>query len=168
MYKANKVNFDFLYTKLLNSHCLVAQSCLTLCDPTGLQHSRLPRLSLSPTVCSNSCPLSRRCHSTISSSVIPFSFCAQSFPASGSFPMSQLLTSGGQRIVSSISTSAFPMNIQGWFPLRWTGWISLQSKGLFGSSPALQFKSINSTVLSCPYGLTFTSVHDYWKKHSFD
>ena len=167
MYKANKVIFDFLYTKFLNSHCLVTQSRLTLCDPNGLHHSRLPCLSLSPTVCSNSCPLSQRCHSTISSSVIPFS-CAQSFPASGSFPMSQLLTSGGQSIVSSISTSAFPINIQGWFPIQWTGWVSLQSKGLFESSPALQFKSINSTVLSRPYGLTLTSVHDYWRKHSFD
>ena len=78
----------------------------------------------------NSCPLSRWCHPTISSSVVPFSACPQSFPASGSFQMSQLFTSGGQNIGVSDSTSVLPMNTQDWFPLGWTGWISLQSKGL--------------------------------------
>ena len=78
----------------------------------------------------NSCPLSRWCHPTISSSVIPFSSCLQSFPASGSFQMSQFFTSGGQSIGISASTSVLPMNIQDWFPLGWTGWISLWSKGL--------------------------------------
>ena len=83
-----------------------------------------------PRVYSNSCPLSQWCHPTISSSVIPFSFCFQSFPASGSFQMSQLFASGGQRIGLLASTSVLPMNIQDGFPLGWTGWISLQSQGL--------------------------------------
>ena len=80
--------------------------------------------------CSNSCPWSQWCHPTISSSVIPFSSCLQSFPASGSLPMSQFFTAGGQSIGVSASASVLPMNIQDWFPLGWTGWISLQSKGL--------------------------------------
>ena len=87
-------------------------------------------LSPTPRVYSNSCPLSWWCHLTISSSVIPFSSCLQSFPASGSFPMSQFFTLSGQRTGVSSSASALPMNIQDWFPLRWTGWISLLSKGL--------------------------------------
>ena len=98
--------------------------------PHGLQHTRPPCSSLTPGVCSNSCPLSRWCHPTILSSAVPFSSCLQSFPASGSFQMSQLFTSGDQSIGSSASTSVLPMNIQDWFPLGWTEWISLQSKGL--------------------------------------
>ena len=98
--------------------------------PHGLQHARPPCPSPTPGVYSNSSPLSRWCHPTISSSVIPFSACPQSFPASGSFQMSQLFPSGGQRIGVSASTSVFPMNNQGWSPLGWTGWISLQSRGL--------------------------------------
>ena len=96
----------------------------------GLQHTRPPCPSPTPRVYSNSCPLSRWCHPTISSSVIPFSSCLQSFQASGSLQMSQLFTSRGQRIGVSASASVLPMNIQDWFPLGWTGWISLQSKGL--------------------------------------
>ena len=97
--------------------------------PHGLQHTRPPYPSPTPEVYSNSCPSSRWCHPTISSSVIPFSSHLQSFPASGSFPMSQLLASGGQNIGVSVSTSVLPMNTQDWSPLGWTGWISLQSKG---------------------------------------
>ena len=97
--------------------------------PYGLQHTRPPCPSPTPRVYSNSCPLSWWCHPTISSSVVPFS-CLQSFPASGSYQMSQLFASGGQNIGLSASTSVLPMNIQDWFPLGWTGWISLQSKGL--------------------------------------
>ena len=97
---------------------------------TGMQHTRLPCPSLSFWVCSNSCPSSRWCHPTISSSVVPFSSCLQSFPATGSFPMSQFFASGGHSIGVSASTSVLPMNIQDWFPLEWTGWVSLQSKGL--------------------------------------
>ena len=96
--------------------------------PQELQHARLPCPSPTPRACSNSCSLSQWCHPTISSSVIPFSFCLQSFPVSGSFPMSQFFTSGDQSI--GVSASVLPMNIQDWFPLGWTGWISLQSKGL--------------------------------------
>ena len=96
----------------------------------GLQHSRLPCTSPSPRVCPSSCPLNRWCHPTISSSVTSFSSCPQSFPASGSFPKSQLFASDGQGIGASASASVFLMNIQGRFPLRWTGLISLQSKGL--------------------------------------
>ena len=95
----------------------------------GLQHARPPCPSPTPRVYSSSCPLSWWCHPTISSSVLPFS-CFQSFPASGSLPVSQLFTSGGQSVGVSTSTSVLPMNIQDWFPLGWTGLISLQSKGL--------------------------------------
>ena len=108
--------------------CSVAQSCLTLWDPKDCSMPGLPCLSPPPGVCSNSRPLSRWCHSTISSSAAPF-FCLQSFPTSGSFPMSWLFTSGGQSIGTSASASAFPMNIQGWFPLGLTCLIIL-SKGL--------------------------------------
>ena len=98
--------------------------------PHGLQHARPPCASPTPGVYPNSCPLSQWPHPTISSSVIPFSSCPQSFPSSGSSQMSQLFTSGGQSIGISDSTSFFPMNTQDWSPLGWTGWISLQSKGL--------------------------------------
>ena len=97
--------------------------------PHGLQHTRPPCPSSTPGAYSNSCPSSHWCHPTISSSVIPFS-CLQSFPASGSFQMSQFFASGGQSTGVSSSTAVLPMNIQDWFPLGWTGWISLQSKGL--------------------------------------
>ena len=97
--------------------------------PHGLQHTRLPCPSQTPRVYSNSCPMSQWCHPTISSSVIPFS-CLQSFPALGPFPMSQFFASGGQSIGTSALASVLPINIQEWFPLGWTGWISLQSKGL--------------------------------------
>ena len=95
-----------------------------------LQHSRPPCPSPTPRVYPNSCPLSRWCHPTISSSVVPFSSWPRSFPASGSFQVSQLFTSGGQNIGVSASISVLPMNTQDWSPLGWTGWISLQSKGL--------------------------------------
>ena len=98
--------------------------------PHGLQHARPPCPSSAPRVYSNSCPLSRWCHPTISSSVIPFSARLQSFPASRSFTMSQFFALGGQSIGISASASVLPMNIQDWSPLGWTGWISLQSKGL--------------------------------------
>ena len=112
---------------LLFSHSVMSDSL----RPPGLQHARLPCPSLSPRVCSNSShPLHQWCHPTISSSVAFFSFCLQSFPASGSFPISQFLASGGQSIGASSSASVFPMTIHSWFPLGWTSWISLQSKGL--------------------------------------
>ena len=109
---------------LLLIHSVVSDSL----QPRGLQHTRLPCPSPSPGICSNPCPLSQRCRPTISSSVAPFSSCPQSFPASGSFPMSHLFTSGRQS--TGASASVLPMNTQDWSPLGWTGWISLQSKGL--------------------------------------
>ena len=136
--------------------------------PHGLQHVRPPCPSPTPRVYSYSCPLSQWWHPTISSSVVPFSSCPQSSPASGSFQMSQPFAWGGQNIGVSASTSVLPMNIQDWFALGWTGWISLQSKGLSRISPTPQFKRINSSALSLLYGSTLTFVHDYWKNHSFD
>ena len=137
--------------------------------PHGLQHARLTGPSPRPGVCSSSHPLSQWYHPTISSSVVPFSSYLQSFPASGSFPMSHFFASGNQSIGALASVSVLPVNIQDWFPLRLTGLISLQSKGLSQeSSPTPQFKSINSSVLSFLYSLTLTSIHDYWKNHSLD
>ena len=121
-----------------------------------------PRPSLSPGVCSNSHPLSRWCHPTISSSVVPFSSCPQSFPASGSFPVSRLLSSGGQSIGASASASVLPMNIQGWsFRIDWFDLLAVQ--GTLKSLLQHQFESINSSALSLLYGPTLTSIHDYWK-----
>ena len=131
-------------------YCSVTQSCPALWD-----YTRLPCPSLSPRACSNSCPLSQGCHPTISSSVVPFSSCLQSFPASGSFLMSWLFTSGAQNSGASASAFILSMNIQDWFLLGLTDWISLQSKGLsrvfsniivqkhqfFSSQPSLWFKS---------------------------
>ena len=109
---------------LLFSHLVVSKSL----QPPGLQHTRLPCPSPSPRVCSNSCPVSQWCHPAFSSFVAPFSFCLQPFPASRSFQMNRLLTSGGQSI--GVSASVLLMNIQDWFPLGLTDLISLQSKGL--------------------------------------
>ena len=114
------------YISSVQFSCSVMSNSL---QPHGLQHARLPCPSPTPKVCSNSCQSSQWCHPTISSSVL-FSSCLQSFPASGSFLMSQFFTSGGQSIGVSASTSVPLMNTQDWSPLGWTGWISLQSKGL--------------------------------------
>ena len=150
----------------------VQLSCSVMSDswqPHGLQQARLPCPSPTPEAYSVSCPSSQWCHPTISSSVGPFSSCVQSFPASGSFPMSRLFVSGGPSVGASASASVLPKNIQAWFPLRLTGLISFQSKRLSRVfSPTPQFKSINSLALSLLYGPTLTSIHDYWKNHSFD
>ena len=136
-----------------------------------LQHSRPPCPSPAPAACSDSCPLSWWCHPTILSSVVPSFSHLQSFPASGSFPMSQFFTSGGPSIGVSASASVLPMNIQDWFPLGLTGCISLQSKE---TSLTPQFKSINCSVLSFLYSPTLTSIHDFvynshiHTNHSFD
>ena len=133
------------------SHSVISNSLW----PHGLQHTRTPCPSPTPRACSNSCPLSQWCHPTIPSFVIPFSSRLQSFPTSGFLPMSQFLASGGQSIGVSASTSVLPMNTQDWSPLGWTGWISLQSKGLsrvfsnttvqkhqfFGAKPSSQSNS---------------------------
>ena len=117
--------------------------------PHGSQHARPPCPSPTPGVYSNLCPLSQWCHPTISSCVVPFSSCLQSFPASGAFPVSRLFTSGGQSI--GVSASVLPMNIQDWFPLRLIGLISLQSKGLSKVFSNTTFKSVNSSALSFFY-----------------
>ena len=117
---------DFSFRSVQVSRSIMSDSLWS----HGLQHAMLPCPSPTPRACSNSCPLSQWCHPTISSSVVPFSSCLQSFPASGSFPMSQLFTWGGQSIGVSASASVLPMNVQDWSPLGWTGWISLLSKGL--------------------------------------
>ena len=137
-------------------------SCVWLCNSThGLQHTRLLCPPLSPRICSNPCLLSQWCHPTISSSVIPVSSCLQSFPASGSFPVSQLFKSGGQRTGISVSASVLPVNAQDWSPLGLTRLISLQSKGLstvfsstavwkhqlFGAQPSLWSNSYIHTLL---------------------
>ena len=131
--------------------------------PHGLQHARLSCPSLSPRVCSNSCPLSQWCHPTISSSVIPFSSCLHCFPASGSFPMSQLFTSGGRRIGVSALASVLPMNIQDWFPLGLTSVICLLSNGLsrvFSSTTIWkhQFFSAQSSLWSNSHMTIWTFV----------
>ena len=132
--------------------------------PHGLQHVRLPCPSPTPAAYSNSCPSNRWCHPTISSSVIPFSSCPQSFPASGSFPMSQFFASGDQRIGVSASASVLPVTIQDWFPLEWTGWISLLSKGLFKS--LLQHHPSKPSILqhSAFFIIQLSHPYDYWKK----
>ena len=218
---AKGLEFQLLhqFSSVQFSHSVVSNSL----QPHELQHARPPRPSPTPGIHPNSCPSSQWCHPTISSSVILFSSCLQSFPASGSFSMSQLFASGGQRIGVSASASALPMNIQDWFPLGltvsislqsgglssifssttvqmhqfftsgaqsigvsasvsvlpmnihdWfllgsTGWISLQSKGLWRvfSNTTVQ-KSINSSALSFLYGPALTTIHDYWKNHSFN
>ena len=137
-------------------------------QPHGLQHTRAPCPSPTPGVYSNTCPLSRWYHPAISSSVVPFSSHLQSFPASGSFQMSQLFASGTQSIGVSASASVLLMNIQDWFPLGWTSWISLQSKGLpkVFSNTTVQKHQFFSAQLSSQSN---SHIHtDYWKNHSLD
>ena len=119
-------------------------------QPHGLQHTRPPCASPTPRIYSHSCPSHWWCHPTVSSSVVPFSSHLQSFPASGSFQMSQLFVTGGQSIGVSASASVLPVNNQDWFPLGWTGWISLQSKGLLRvfSNTTVQKHQFFSTQLS--------------------
>ena len=136
-------------------------------QPHGRQHTRLPCPSPTPGAYSNSCWFSWWCHPTISSSVIPFSH-LQSFPASGSFPVSQFFASGGQSTGVSASASVFPMNIRAHFLQNGLVGSPCSPRDSQESSPTPQFKSINSSVLSFLYGPTLTSVHDYWKNHSFD
>ena len=137
-----------------------------LFETPWLQHARLPCPSLSLRVYSNSHPLSRWCHPTTSSPVIPFSSCLQSFPASGCFPMSWLFTSCGQS--TGVSVSVLLRNIQGWFPFGLIGLIFLLSKGLsrvFSSTTVQKHQFFSAHPLYCP---AFTSIHDLWKNHSFD
>ena len=137
-------------------------------QPHESQHARSPCQLPTLRVYSNSCPSSRWCHPAISSSVISFSSCPQSLPASRSFPMSQLFAWGGQSIGVSAVASVLPVNTQDWSSLEWTGWISLQSKGLSRVFFNTTVQRIKSVVLSFLYSLTLTSIHDHWKNHSLD
>ena len=146
------------------SHSVVSDSLW----PHEPQHTRPPCPSPTPGVQPNPCPSSQCCHPTISSSVIPFSSCLQFFPASESFQMSQFFTSGGQSIGVSALVSLFPVNIQDWWPLGWTGWISLLSKGLsrvFSNTTVQKHQFFGTQHFYSP---TLTSIHDYWKNHSLD
>ena len=146
-------------------------SCSVVSDSLGsheLQHARPPCPSPSSGVHSNSRPSSRWCHPAISSSVIPFSSCPQSLPASESFPMSQLFAWGGQSTGVSALASFLPKKSQGWSPSEGTGWIFLQSKGLSRVFSNTTVQRINSAVLSFLHSPTLTSIHDHWKNHSLD
>ena len=153
----------WLFTRILFCLHLLLFSCSVVSDslwPHGLQHTRPPCPSLSPRACPNSCPSSRWCHPAIASSVVPFSSCPQSCPASGSFPRSQLFTSGGQSTGASALVSVLPVNLQGWFLLGWTGLISLQSKGFSRvlASMYLCFSQLSS------YNWFLLSYYCGWKK----
>ena len=153
--------FDF---SVQVSHSVVSSSL----QPHEPQHTSPPCPSPTPRVYPNSCPSSQWHHPTISSSVIPFSSCLQSFPESGSFPMSQILAWGGQSFGVSASVSVLPMNTQDWYPLGWTGWISLQSKGLSRVFSITTVQKHQFSALSFLHSPTLTSIHDHWKNHSLD
>ena len=148
-----KCNWTTFRISVQLSHSVVSDSL----QPHELNHARPPCPSPTPGVHPKSRPSSRWCHPAISPSVVPFSSCSQSLPASESFPMSQLFAWGGQSTGVSAVASFLPKNTQGWSPLEWTGWTSLQSN-----------KSINSLALSFLHSPTLTSIHDHWKNHSLD
>ena len=154
----------YIFSSVQFSHSVISNSL----RPHELPHTRPPCPSPTPGACSNSCPLSQWCHPTNSPSVIPFFTRHHSFPASGSFPVSQFFASGGQSIRVSASPSVLPMTIQDWFPLGWTVGSPCSPRDCQESSPTPQFKSINALALSFLYSPTLTSIHDYWKNHSLD
>ena len=167
-----KINLTFLNV-LIKSFCfetikrfIKGTLCLILCDSRDYSTPVFSILLCLPEFAHDSCPLSWWCYPTISSSVVAFSTCPQSFPASGSFPVSWVFVSGSQSIGTSASGTVLPMNFQGWFPLGLTIWSSCCPGDSQRSSQAPQFKSISSSVLSLLYGPTLTSVHDYWKNHN--
>ena len=153
-----------VHTSVQFSHSAVSESLW----PRESQHARPPCPSPAPGVHPDSCASSRRCHPAISFSIVPFSSCPQSFPASGSFPMSQPYAWGGQSIGVSASASVLPMNTQDWSPLGCTGWIYLQSKGLARVFSNTTVQKHHSLVLSFLHSPTLTSIHDQWKNHSLD
>ena len=146
--------------------CSVSKSCPTLCNPTPAA-CQSPLSFISPGVSSNSCLLSQWCHPTISSSVVAFSSCLQSFPASRSFQMSQFFTSGAKVLELHLQHESFQWKFRVDFLQDWLIW-SPCARNSRESSPTPQFKRINSWVLSLLYGPPLTSLHDYWKKRSFD
>ena len=160
--------FQFLIHDTVHVYGVIQSlSHVRLCDPIDCSTPG-SSIFLSLGVCSNSCPLSQWCYLTISSSAASFSFCLQSFPASGSFPMSQIFAAGGQINGTSTSVSIPPMNIQGWFSLGLIGLISLQSKGLSRVFSRTTIRKHQFFSLSLLYGPTLTSIYDYWKKLSVD
>ena len=152
--------------------CSVQFSCSVLSDSLqrhGLHHARPPCLSPTPGACSNLCPSNQRWHPTISSSVIPFFSCLQSFPASGPFPMSQFFASGGEKVLElQLQHQSFQWIFRTDFLQDWLVVSLCSPRASQKSSPTPQFKSINSLALSFLYSSTFTSIHDYWKNHSLD
>ena len=150
--------YDFSSKSSVQFSCSVMSDSLR---PHELQHTRPPCPSPTPGVYPNSCPLSQWCHPAISSSVVPFSSCPQSFLALGSFPMSQFFTSGGQSIGVSASASVLPKNNQDWSPLGWTGWISLQSQGL---SSLLQHHSSKASIPQHSALFMVQLAHPYMEK----
>ena len=156
--------FSGLYDSVQFSYSVVSDSLW----PREWQNARPPCPSPTPGAYWNSCPLNQWYHPTISSAVIHFSSHLQPFPASESLQMSQFFPSGGQCIGVSASASVLPMNIQYWLPLGWTGWVSLQSKGLSRVFSNTTVQNISSSALSFLYNPTLTSIHDYWKNQSFD
>ena len=163
--KTGQGNCQFIQFSSVQFRCSVMSDSLRPHEP---QHARPPCLSPTPGAYPNSCPLSWWCHPTISSSAVPFSSYLQSFPTSGSFPISQFFTSGGQSIRVSASSSALPMNIQDWFPIDELVGSPCSPSDSQESSPTPQFKIINFSALSFLYSPTLISIHDYWKNHSFD
>ena len=166
--RIHPLNYFAMYHRAVMLSLFSSSLMSTSLRPHGLQHARLPYPLLSPRDCSNSCPLSQWCQTTILSSVIPFSTCPKSSPVSGSFPMSWLFASGGQSIGTSASASALPVNIHDWFPLGFTGFIFLLFKGLsrvFSSTTIWnhQFFCAQSSLCS-----NSDIHHDCWKNHSFD
>ena len=157
--------FNYITKSSVHFSCWVMSDSL---QPHGPQHARPSCLSPTLRVYPNSCPLSWWCHPAISSSVIPFSSCSQSLPASESFPMSQLFAWGDQSIGVSALASVLPKKSQEWSPLDGLVGSPCSPRDSQESSPTPQFKSINSLVLSFLHSRTFTSIHDYWKNHSLD
>ena len=163
-YNGAKYTIEIQFSSVQFSRSVVSDSLW----PHESQHPRPLCPSSTPGVHLDSCASSQWCHPAISSSVVPFSSCPQSLPASVSFPVSQLFTWGGQSIGVSALASVLPMNTQDWSPLGWIDWISLQSKGFSRVFPTPQFKSINSLVFSLLHSPTLTSIHDHRKNHSLD
>ena len=171
IFSSNLPLLYFLYSLLLVSQLDIhsvqfssfAQSCPTL-RPRELQHTRPPCPSSTLRVYTNSCPLSWWCHPTISSSVVPFSFCLQSFPASGSFPLSQV----AKLLELQLHHRSFQWIFKVDFLQDWLVWSLCSPRDSQESSPTPQFKSISSSALSFLYGPTLMSIHDHWKNHSFN
>ena len=174
IWSSDSVFFFFFFFFLLPKHILFSSvqfSSSAVSDslwPHELQHARPPCPSPTPSVHSNLRPLSRWCHPAISTSVVPFSSCPQSLPASGYFPISQLFPWDDQSIAVLASASVLPMNTQDWSPLGWTGWISLQSKGLSRvfSNTTVQKHQFFGAQLSSQTSLTY--ICDHWTNHSLD